>query len=128
MSNQGKLYNLCECYNKQHKSTLKYNIPYSLARGEKKKIDMSRYPKGTYFVICPNGTNPLTYKRNGNKNIPLVEKANMGTNMGTILLPISSTGVRIPTNLTQEERYLEQLQKESKLDSPELIEELPEDF
>jgi hypothetical protein len=71
---QLKMYDLCECCNKQHKSTLITNQPYSLCKGQKKKINLANYPKGTYFVIAKNGEDPLKRELKDGKD-QMVEKS-----------------------------------------------------
>jgi hypothetical protein len=75
---QPKTYDLCECYSttghKEHKSTLITNKSYKLCKGEKKKLDLSKYPKGTYFVIAKNGEDPLKRELKDGK-AQMVEKS-----------------------------------------------------
>lgn len=68
-------FDICMMYQNQkgtsinHMSTMAYNKTYTLARGIK-RIEESKpnyYPKGTFFIIVPNGKNPLEYLREQKK-------------------------------------------------------------
>jgi hypothetical protein len=122
------MWNLCECYGNEHKSTLIPNQTYGLCKGQKRKIDLSRYPKGTFFVISKVGEDPLKrhlkHKKDGKAQV--VEKSSH-----------SATGIRtsIPREfpsiehiIAQEHLFASKMQEEGKIQQPYLLEELPEDY
>lgn len=40
-----------------------YNLPYPLAKFKKQAEEKKNWPKGTFFVLTPNGSNPLNRKK-----------------------------------------------------------------
>lgn len=117
-------YDLCECYNKTHKSTLIYNVPYKLCRGQKKKIDIGKYPKGTYFVVTKNGESPIKKQRDAKKKLD----SRVNRNTSGVHTPMDNVSYSFFPGSDyvgkQEELFLQRMFEEGKISQPYL----PEDY
>lgn len=122
---QPQMWNLCECYGKEHKAILISNKPYRLCKGEKKKINLSRYPKGTFFIISKVGEGPLKRQLKDGQAQMVAESSHSATGIWTSL---SHEFPSLEHIIAQEEMYARRMHEEGKIQQLCMLEELPENY